>query len=639
MSWLSTLESTYDYLFEYSLKNPQDKIKLMPPGVITQNAHLEVVLNQDSEFVRGEFVNKEDAQTPVPATVKSAGRTSGAAPHAIFDQLIYVAGDMKDFITKEKEKATILENRFNPYLEILGNWKNTTKNEYLDIVYKYLEKKMLVKDLIKSKILELDEDGFIDMKVKRQNTDQTKYFVRFAIEKDGKKEELWNNMELLSEYSDYFMGSFNSKAGEFCYATGKKGYMQKLHGKNIRFAGDGAKLISSNDSTNYTFRGRFDKPEEAFLISGDASEKAHSALRWLIQNQGFMKNGYTVIAWNTENQDVVSPMEDSCDVAFGAPGFDDEIQYLDTAQSFAENFNKVLRGYSKTLDKNRLINIMALDAATPGRMSILYYSEKLADDYLEAIQKWHTEAAWFHVYKRIKEEKDGKNVNVSVNYYGAPSPYDIVLCAFGVQQGDFMRLGDGDKFVNQQLRRLLPCIVDGAKLPIDFMKGAYRNAISPQKKNGYNWKMCMSIACSLIRKYYIDRKGVNLTMALDKELKNRSYLYGRLLAIADKLEGDALKSKNIERPTTAMRNMEALSKRPYRTWKNIELSLNPYWKMISSKSTVFYKKQINQIMDLFETEDFINNRPLEPIFLLGYHCQTAELFKSRKQEGEENVEE
>ncbi|MDO5726073.1 MAG: type I-C CRISPR-associated protein Cas8c/Csd1 [Tissierellia bacterium] len=637
MSWLSTLEETYNYLFDYGLRNPGEVQNLMPPGVITQNAHLEIVLNRDSEFLRAQFIPKEDAQTPIPSTDKSSVRTGGKAPHVIFDQLLYVAGDMVNYLKDGKEKETIEELRFEPYLKLLYNFKTEANNELLDILYKYIEKKTMVKDLIDAEILQLDDDGLVDTKVKYQSTDQTKFLVRFAIEKDGKLYKLWEDFSLFSDYSDYFMESFAKNDEDFCYATGKRGYMQKLHGKNIRFAGDGAKLISSNDSQNYTYRGRFSKPEEAVLISGMTSERAHSALRWLIRNQGFIKNGYAVIAWNTENEETADPMKDSFDLIYGGLVEEDDFEEIKLSEAFARNLKRALQGLTNRLDKNQKINIMAIDAATPGRMAILYYAEKFADDYIEAIKKWHTETAWLHSYRlrKIINEK-GKEESKSVRYYGAPSPYDIVLCAFGVEQGDFMRLGDNDKFLNQQLRRLLPCIVDGAKLPVDFMRGAFRNAVDPHAKKYYNWQKCMSIACSLIRKYYIDRKGVDYKMALDTSITDRSYLYGRLLAIADKVEGDALWARKIDRQTTAMRSMEALSKRPYRTWFNIELNLNPYWKMISKKSASFYKMKLNEIMSMFELDEFENNRPLKPLFLLGYHCQMADLIKKKDQEENED---
>ena len=45
-------------------------------------------------------------------------------------------------------------------------------------------------------------------------------------------------------------------------------------------------MISSNDKTNFTYRGRFHDVGEAYTISYEASQKIHNALKWLIERQG-----------------------------------------------------------------------------------------------------------------------------------------------------------------------------------------------------------------------------------------------------------------------------------------------------------------------------------------------------------------
>lgn len=630
MSWISTLNDTYEYLYALNSRNPGEVRGLVPPGVITQNAHVEVILNREGEFLRAALISdKKDSTTPIPATEKSAGRTSAPVPHAIFDNLLYVAGDIEKYIAKKKDREDIFKKYFTPYLKGLSAWAEQSNNVFVNIIYKYVSKETLAQDLIKEEILILDSKEYIDEKVKLHGTEQSKFLVRFAVEMDGKLNKLWERDDFISDYSQYYLSTLSHGSDVFCYATGKSGYVTELHGKNIRYAGDGAKLISSNDSSNYTFRGRFNTSDKAVRISYEASEKAHSALRWLIRNQGYIRNGYTVVAWTAGIDKIIQPMTDTKDlfdtILDGSFDFDS----LDSAEDFAIELKKALSGYMHSLDSSKTINIMALDAATPGRMSILYYGEKQVDEYLESIEKWHKEATWEHFYKLKKEEFNGKTTYKAYRFSGAPAPIDIILCAFGTEQGGILKIGERDKFVNQQLRRLLPCIVEGVKLPVDFMKGAYRNAISPQsKEKEFNWEMCLTVACSLIRKYYIDREGVEYSMALNNNLVDRSYLYGRLLAIADKLESDALSKKGINRETTAMRYMEALSKRPYRTWKNIEISLQPYWKMLEPKATVYYKKILNEVMELFQLEDFKNNYQLEPLYLLGYHCQISAFYKS-----------
>ncbi len=638
MSWISTLNDTYEYLWDFNSRNPGEVRGLIPPGIIMQNAHVEVILSREGEFLRAAKISdKKDSPTPIPATEKSAARTLKPVPHAIFDNLLYVAGDIERYIPKKKENQDLYNNNFIPYLNGVSAWAKHSNNIFVNIVYKYTSKETLAQDLISEGILILNSEGYIDENVKMHNTEQCKFLIRFAVEMDGRLYKLWEDDYFISDYTQYYLGTLPHGSEEFCYATGKPGYMAELHGKNIRYAGDGAKLISSNDTSNYTYRGLFNTPDKAVRISYEASEKAHSALRWLIRNQGYIRNGYTVVAWTAGTDKIIQPMTDTKDLFDAILDGSFDFDSLDSAEDFAIELKKALSGYMHSLDSSKTINIMALDAATPGRMSILYYGEKQVDDYLESIEKWHHEAAWNHLYKRKKEEINGKTINKAYRFIGAPAPIDIILCAFGTEQGGILKIGERDKFVNQQLGRLLPCITEGAKLPVDFMKGAFRNAISPQSRKE-SWQMCLTVACSLIRKYYIDRKGVEYVMALNNNLDDRSYLYGRLLAIADKLESDALIKKGINRETTAMRYMEALSKRPYRTWKNIEISLQPYWRMLESKAVIYYKKILNEVMDLFKLEDFKNNHQLEPLYLLGYHCQSSAFYKSslKKEEVEVN---
>ena len=64
----------------------------------------------------------------------------------------------------------------------------------------------------------------------------------------------------------------------------------------IRHSGDDAKLISSNDKSGFTYRGRFIDAEQTFSVSFEASQKAHNALRWLIGKQGFRNGDQVFVA-------------------------------------------------------------------------------------------------------------------------------------------------------------------------------------------------------------------------------------------------------------------------------------------------------------------------------------------------------
>ena len=122
-------------------------------------------------------------------------------------------------------------------------------------------------------------------------------------------------------------------------------------------------------------------------------------------------------------------------------------------------------------------------------------------------------------------------------------------------------------------------------------------------------------------------------MALETDNTSRDYLYGRLLALADHLEGRALYLADEKRDTTAERHMHRFSDRPFSTWQTIELSLGPYKSRLGSRSpgTLNYlNQQIDDVMNLFSSDDFKSNKKLSGEFLLGFHCQRRALWGSKQ---------
>ena len=113
-------------------------------------------------------------------------------------------------------------------------------------------------------------------------------------------------------------------------------------------------------------------------------------------------------------------------------------------------------------------------------------------------------------------------------------------------------------------------------------------------------------------------------MALQEDYTSRDYLYGRLLAIAEDVESLALYVAGENRVTTAQRYMQQFANRPFSTWRNIELALDPYMKRLkNNRPDYLFNKQnlLNDVMSKFDINDFNSNAPLSGEFLLGYHCQ------------------
>jgi len=117
-------------------------------------------------------------------------------------------------------------------------------------------------------------------------------------------------------------------------------------------------------------------------------------------------------------------------------------------------------------------------------------------------------------------------------------------------------------------------------------------------------------------------------MKLDETCTNRSYLYGRLLAVAEKIERSTY-DKDETRTTNAERYMQQFSRTPMRTWEIIRRNTQIYLNQLKPSSREFYKNLYSEIDGLFIDYAYEKKGALDGRFLLGYDCQ-REALKYRK---------
>jgi CRISPR-associated protein Csd1 len=110
-------------------------------------------------------------------------------------------------------------------------------------------------------------------------------------------------------------------------------------------------------------------------------------------------------------------------------------------------------------------------------------------------------------------------------------------------------------------------MLDRQPLPWDIMHAVAMRASMPQAYSYGNHERILSTACALITKYHNDRaKGVSINMALDYENTDRSYLFGRLLAVLEKAERSTFTREETREPN-AIRLQSAYVNHPMSTWR------------------------------------------------------------------------
>lgn len=134
-------------------------------------------------------------------------------------------------------------------------------------------------------------------------------------------------------------------------------------------------------------------------------------------------------------------------------------------------------------------------------------------------------------------------------------------------------------------------------------------------------------------------KGENDEMKLDLENHDRSYLFGRLLAVLEKVER-ATYDRGESREPNAIRLQSVYVNHPFKTWMILENVLKPYYQKLKPGRREYYKNIISEITGLFEVEDqYALNQGLKETYLLGYYLQRAELNKKKDDQKEEIVNE
>lgn len=596
---MGLLEKAYDtYINHLDLvgKIEEGKSPLIPIAHMLKNVDIEVTINIDGNFITAVEIDKSDNSTIIPATEKSSNsRTSGVEPHPLVDSLDYLSpGNTK---------------KHQSFLELLSDWcKFDESNVKIQAVLKYVNKGSIKQDINSCCGKKCDD----------------KKFVRWRVigDSEADSDASWQSKKMFESWQNYYLKKMSAIEG-LCMISGQKELLGTSHPKGIVANLNNSKLISANDSKDFTYRGRFSNDREAMTISYVASQYAHNALIWLTRNQSvrFSAGGRTFICWNPKGYKVPCVWDDILSLG------DNEDACLITPTNYQKALYSALSGYRNNLPDNEDVILASFDAATPGRLSLTYYCELKGSDFLERLEKWYSTCNWIN----------GK--------YGVQTPgiRDITLFAFGEsREENYPEAKEG--VFREQFQRVLKCVIDKAPIPYDLLICLVNRASRPQSyKSSHSvvYKRLLYITCALVRKYHNDRlKREEWTLNLEPEKRERSYQFGRLLAVMEKIETDTFSSDE-NRESNAIRLQSVFCERPWQYTEIIHQKLAPYFAKHKANGRRYYKRLIGQIME--ELSSFPEqelNKKLNETYLLGYYLQRNAMYEKHAKdiglnEGEE----
>ncbi len=649
MPLLNDLIVTYDAV---SGHEPDEMECIAPVGhhYVSNNNKtvIDIKIDGEGNFVDAEVNSKLDGKTLLAVTEASCSRVSKAAattPHALNDSLMFMTSGY--YHDREGENPS--------YMAYIGQLESWAESEYscpqVRSIYSYLIKRDPVDDLISKGKIPREKNGDIEL-----NKFQ-KALVRWIVleHPDDGPDETWKNKEVMTSWENYYSSWHRKNARHMLDAlSGQICDSENLHPKAISSYGN-SKLISiatKEDSTLHFKGERFNSAEQTLQIGYQDSQKIHNALGWLIDTQSIAisKNALPFEQTDEKPRYIVCWM----------PGYQENNRkfYLekltgakinDTASSYVSHKGKlhdVLYGLKDQSFIHNRISVFMTDRSGDGRFSPVMYRSFSAEEYLLKLKNWYESCRWYFW------NNEQKKITLST-----PTLFGIVKCAYGTERisnEDTPYLDVNDSVFKDTVNTLLAVVLDGRSVPDSLVRRLTAQASAPERFSGTekyrwrNWKEILNTACAVLHKYHVDYKHEEgeRDLVLDKQNSDRSYLFGRLLAVMDRIENTAMNRKNAEgdkknhRDTNAMRLWSAYAAHPYSCFLNLRNTVAPYLSSLPYGSRKFYEDEIQEIYIKLNINDKKINRPLDPEYLMGFYLErdALETYRENKTDPSERNE-
>ena len=602
MSILHDLIRTYDANAEFA-GVPVDKGEpLCPVSHFIYNAQIEITLDADGNFISATAVDKAEQRTIIPVTEASSSRTRNAnAAHPLCEQLEYLI----------QNEASV---KYNAYKKELSAWcRSDESHPFVETVHSYITSGTILMDLALANLIALTEDGELE-KGRINGTEYAKCLVRWRINNGNQSIASWECLPLFEAYQNYY-NKYCLKNIGVCYLTGKTVPLASVFDKGMVLSCSGAKLVSANDSYGFTYRSFISEPRQIAQIGYEAAQKMHRALRWIANHNGVYIGSRLYVTWcPTENVHIdPANLFDETDNAI-----------VMNVSDYRKRLYRAIKGYSLRLPEDADVIVASFDAATTGRLAVTQYSPLSSSDFLCRLQNWYETCCWPHYYHGIKPVK----------------PAELVTYAYGTQRTSEIGtayMEANELVVKKTVQALYNAILYGSTLPYEMVRELMMQARHLEKYERFVREQMLVLACSAIRKYYNDRAKKEVwTMMLDIEKKDRSYQFGRLLAVYEKIERDTY-DVDEKREPQAIRLQTAFMDHPMRTTMILKRSIDYYLGKLQPWLRSWYRKQIDQIMSVIaEAPEAELNRPLMEGFLLGYSLQRLDMVTRKNKEEDMN---
>lgn len=626
MDFFTSLLKAYEKAEEIGLVDQQDGhnpvlLPLYHTSLKSNSKNIiSVKLDQDGSFYKAEVT--ADNQTIVfPVTANSVARSgSNPAPHPLVDKFSYYVSEAN-------------QTQYDDFHKQLANWIDYCDEGEVKGFLTKIQRFILQTDFLSSILQSLYGDyyqreglkiTYSDSDGKNKTVDLSAYFLEFSIVQfHGFKDESVTSYKELHQSYISFVRANQDNLGT-CNISGRT---EQITNKHRGLMGN-AKIISVSNKGE-AYKGRFKEREDVFSVGYETSEKIHLMIKYLLENKNsstWLESSQYLINWfsddlaNESQLDIVKPefnelFEDSEDER-------DSLVFIKPNKENKKIGSSFIKG-QKLFSNDAMYNIAILNKTSNGRIALKYFRQVQVSQLLKNLETWQENYSW---------EAKTKSGNYKLR---TPTFNEIINAAYGIDRERYLEL-DNDSFKSDQYQQLVTALIDGRLIPNTIVKKLEDN-IKQRQKYSKHWYQVQQVSLAVLQKQY----GREFTPMLDHQETDRSYLFGRLLAIYELFEtqGYALDGSSQERITNAERYWNAYTGQPAKMMNHLENKIKPYEEVLKlNRPGIWHKlererKEIIQLLTpLYAKKEF--TQPLDYKFIFGYYAEKQFYYTKQTKENE-----
>lgn len=522
---------------------------------------------------------EESVEKLVPVSLNSATRTKNVAPHILADKIAYFK-EPKKREAHLKQLAEVSNSLKQDCPELLTVSNYILSNDvYLDLEA-YIKASVLNRLKTKSKVPTVDE---IQKEEKKEFKKISKEYIAFRL---ISKPDYFESADFLNIWQKFHIDSVNQSPDYeygLDYITGN---IEKIT-ENV--AGyDGTKKFTN--VSEHTLKEQFEKISPT-SIGYITFEKAMASLNFLKLHQSVdmpIGNSRRMILLEKSNNKVSTQVNNVFSDLLS-----DVLDFSNEKKSYQKDLYSLITGKNTSVLSDNFM-VITVDNFNDGRSAIIDY-HPLTLEYLQ-------------------------NLSDYINNVGC-STFDVLKLMYP-KKTNYANLISLDHKV------LFNAIKNGQPIPSKVCKSHFRVLINPNNTVYAEDEDKMEIwqrNLNIFEKLYLYKRE-DLPKMLDKNYNNRSYLFGRALAVYHHVESRSKDDSN-KNNTISMKYFSMMQKSPAKTLMIVKNRTSPYFR--KEKHAKHFEDILLEITDKFEIGEFNKKEVLSEDFLLGFNHQLKALRKEQ----------